>query len=534
MKYVLLATTFAILAAAPARAAQPGGTAMQFFLMDGTIVTGRLAMEHVTIRAGGGAVRKVRAANIRDLTPGFVSRTQLAQRVRQLIDQLAARSWHDRKAAHAALLQMGPAVTLLLETKGASTDLEKRMRIESILASFRSPPRPTAHTPAPPRWPIAGQDRITLHDTTEILDGRMVTQRLDVISDYGKFSIDLAQVNAARRVTPRPLPKYDAPDRIAVTRADAPPVTGDALTTTLSIRTARGMLALPIAQISELAFTPDRKRVGAVLRNGDHVTGEALAEETLSVKTPKGKTLTLPTASVTSLTTTPGYVPQGLICWNRLDGTPSIVGPQVEFVNVDKFITGKIDRGVQVSSSGKAAMRVPAAMLKEAPRGTIEFWVNTIAKPLGRTVGSNKRVTSSIWYYEMLAGPLSMSYRNYSSKNTPYVYLRSGGHYVRTNPNQKGKELQDFGTIGRWNHVAVVWDVKGMKAFAGAPIALLVNGKSVGTFVANRSPTAGQPMGIYPFPSHLLIHQARTTAMKATIAYDELKIWNRVVTDFTP
>jgi len=534
MKYVLVATTFAILAAVPAAAAQPAAATFRFFFMDGTVLTGRLATTNVTIRTGDGKAREVRTANIRDLAPGFVGRTELAQRVRRLIDQLAAKSWHDRKAAHEALIAMGPAVRLVLEAKGADNDLERRMRIESILATFRSPPRPAAHSPAPPRCPIHGKDRLTLHDTTETLEGRLVTNRLDIASVYGIFSVDLAGVNALRRVTDAPRePKYDAPDRIAITVTDGPAVKGQAVTTALTLRTALGELTVPVAQISQLAFSADRKRVGAILRNGDHLAGEALAGKAVTVKTAEGKAVRVQVASVASLTATPGYVPEGLICWNRLDGTPSIVGPAVDFINVDKFVTGKVDRGVQVSPVRNVAMRVPAAMLKNAPRGTIEFWVNAVSKPVGRAIGTGKRV-STIWYYEMLSGPVSLTYRNYSSRNVPYVYLRSGGHYVRSDPTQKGKDVAGFSAVGQWNHVAVVWDIKGLKPFGGAPIAMLVNGKPIGKFVANRSPLAGQPMGDYPFPAHLVLHRTRTAAMKVTVAYDELKIWNRVVTDFKP
>ena len=536
MKYVLVVTVFAVLAAAPALAEQPGAPALRFFFMDGTVLTGTLAMTRVTIRTGDGKAREVRAANIRDLAPGFVSRTDLARRVGRLIDQLAARSWHDRKAAHEALLAMGPAVTLVLEASGAGDDLERRMRIASILAAFRSPPRPTAHSPAPPRCPIRSDDRLTLHDTAEVLDGHLVTQRVDIASVYGNFSVDLARINAVRRLADaRREPKYDAPDRIALTVTGGAVVKGQALTTELTLRTALGKLTVPMAQISQLAFSADRNRVGAILRNGDHLAGEALDGKAISARTLKGKTLRVPIASVASLTVTPGYVPEGLICWNRLDGTPSIVGPAVDFVNVDKFVAGKVDRGVQVSPVSSVAMRVPAAMLKNSPRGTIEFWVKAVSKPVGRPLGANRRVsTSTMWYYEMLSGPVSLTYRNYSSRNVPYVYLRSGGHYVRSDPTQKAKDIRGFGQVGKWNHVAVVWDVKGLKPFAGAPIAMLVNGKPMGRYFPNRSPMAGNPMGDYPFPAHLLLHRTRTAAMKATVAYDELKIWDRVVTDFTP
>jgi len=503
------------------------------FFMDGTVMTARLATRQVGITGPDGAVRNVRTESIRDLTPGFVSRTELARRARQLITQLAAQSWHERKAAHRALIAMGPAVSLMLTDHVTDGDLERRMRIEDILATFRGPPQALPCAPAPPRCPIRPKDRITLHKTTEIIEGRLATRRLDVVGVYGTFSVDLADLNAVRRAPPAPPePTSDKPDRIEVALVGGKTVKGTAGIKALTLEATLGKLTVPTGLISRLGITTDRSRVGVILRNGDHLVGRALTDKTIGVKTPDGKTVAVPAASVAGLSVTPGFVPEGLICWNRLDGTPSIIGPQVEFANIDKFVEGKIAKGVQISTSktNVAGLHVPSKMLKEAPRGTIAFWIKTVSKPGKPAAGKNKRVTSTVWYYEILGGPVSLTYRNYTTRNTPYVYLRSGGHYVRTDSRNKNNAASAFSAVGTWNHVAVVWDTKGLKKFGGAAIAMLINGKPFGKYY--RNPTSGDPFADYPFPAQLLIHRSRSTTTKATVVYDELKIWNRVVTDF--
>ena len=525
----------AVLAAGPALGKEMAAPRFTVFFMDGTVLTGRLATTQIAIGGPDGVVRNIRSTNVRDLTPGFVSRPELAQRTGQLIAQLAARSWHDRKAAQQALVAMGPAVRGLLENHLKDGDLERRLRIEDILAQLRSTTQPHPCVPAAPRCPIGPKDRITLHESTEIIDGRLATQRIKIVGVYGTFTVDMVDINAVRRAPSLPPePTSDKPDRIEVALVGGKTVKGTVGAEALTLQATIGTFTVPTGLISRLAFTADRSRVGVILRNGDHLIGRALEDKAITVKTPEGKTVALPAASVAAMSVTPGFVPEGLICWNRLDGTPSIIGPQVDFAKVDTFVEGKVAKGAQVSTSqtNVAGMRVPAKMLKEAPRGTIAFWTKLVSKP-GKppAAGKNKRVTSTIWYYEILGGPVSLTYRNYTTRNTPYVYLRSGGHYVRTDSTKKNNGAGAFSTVGTWNHVAVVWDTKGLKAFGGATMAMLINGKPVGKYYRNAM--SGDPFAGYPFPAHLLIHRSRSTTTRATVVYDELKIWNRVVTDFT-
>ena len=501
----------------------------RFFFMDGTVVTGQLAATHVAVRAPDGTVRKLRATNVKNLTPGFASRGELIARARRLIAQLSAKSWHDRKAAHAALARMGPAIAVLLEGYRNDGDLERRTRIEDLLKSSRSPQTPQPHTPAPPRCPIRQADRVTLHDSGEVIDRPLVTRRIDVASVYGRFSVALADLNAMRRAEAGPAePKYDKPDRITIILAGGKRVKGSTTARALTLRTTQGKLVLPTGQISRLAFGPGRKRVGVVFRNGDHLLGQVIAPASIAIEAPDGKTAAVPLASIAAMSVTPGFVPAGLICWNRLDGSASIVGPGVTFTDIDAFVAGKVARGVQVSPAKGEAIRVPSAILKGAPRGTIEFWTKIVSKSGKKPPPANKRI-SMISYYEMLHGPVSLMCRSYSTRIPPQVYLRCGGQMVRTDARKKGQDAKDLLTPGRWNHVAVVWDVKGIKKLGGAPVAMLVNGKPFGAYVKN--PVAGVPMGDHPFPAYLVLHNSRST-LSPTVIYDELKIWNRVVTDF--
>jgi len=520
------------LATAPVSA---GGksTTFRFFFMDGAVLSGQLATTHLAVRAPDGTVRKLRSANVRSVTPGLAGRTELVARTRRLIEQLGAPSWHDRKDAHRALLRMGPAVSVLLEGGRKDADLERRLRIEDLLARFRVPQAVPLYTSPGPRCLIRADDRVTLHDSGEVISRPLLTRRVDVVSVYGRFSSGLGEINSIRRLAAAEAePKTDKPDRITIALQGGKAVKGTLPAQALTLRTPRGKLHLPAEGISRLVFSPDRKQAGVVFRNGDHLFGHVLAPGAVMVKAPDGRTAKVPLASIRALTITPGFVPTGLIFWNRLDGSPSIVGPDVAFTDVDSFVPGKVAKGVQVSTTSKGALRVPSAMLDEAPAGTIAFWTKVVSVPAPKKPPPGKRtVTRIISYYEMLAGPVSLTCRSYSSRITPYVYLRCGGQMVRSDPRQKGQDAKTLLAPGRWNHVAIVWNVKGIKTFAGAPLAMLVNGKPFGTFVKNAR--AGDPMRDFPFPPHLVLHRSRSTTTRGpTVIYDELKIWNRVVTQF--
>ena len=535
MRYTFAIAVIIAIVAGPAAADNETPT-FRFFFMDGTVVTGRLVTAAIDVRAPDGTVRKLRAANVRDMTPGFVSRPKLFSRARKLIAQLSAKSWHDRKAAHAALAAMGPAIGALLEDYRKDADLERRMRIEVMLSAFRTRSPPLPYELAPPRCAIRPTDRVTLHDSGEVVDRSIVTQRIDIASVYGSFSVAVTDLNSIRRVVATPAePKYDKPDRIEIALVGGKVVKGTAAAPTLTIRTPRGNVAMPVGLMSRLAFSPDRKTVGVIFRNGDHLVGQAIVPGAFKIKSPDGKAATVPIASIGAMSVTPGFVPAGLICWNRLDGSASIVGPEATFASIDAFVAGKVAKGVQVSPTKGEAISMPAALLKNAPAGTIEFWTKTLSMPTKKPPSANRvrGASSTIAYFEMLHGPLSLMCRYYTSggRANSYVYLRCGGQMVRSDPKKKGQDAKVLFTPGQWNHVAVVWNVKGIKQFGGAPLAMLVNGKPFGIFANN--PRAGDPMRDYPFPARLVLHRSRSTS-SPTVVYDELKIWNRVVTDFKP
>jgi len=135
------------LAATPPAVAQDAGTAarnaalkedpdlMQLHLMDGSVLTGKMSFESITVKtAYGDLIVPIKA--IQRITPGMHSHPELRARVNKLIEQLGSDVFDERETAQRQLADLGPAIRQMLEKRANDDDNERRTRIEKILEEF--------------------------------------------------------------------------------------------------------------------------------------------------------------------------------------------------------------------------------------------------------------------------------------------------------------------------------------------------------------------------------------------------------------
>ena len=87
---------------------------LQFDLVDGTVITGRIAARTIAIRIASGNVVKVPAAALTELTVGLNDRRGLVERVESLVKALD--SDKTRQNALRDIIALGPAIAPKRET----------------------------------------------------------------------------------------------------------------------------------------------------------------------------------------------------------------------------------------------------------------------------------------------------------------------------------------------------------------------------------------------------------------------------------
>jgi len=315
-----------------------------------------------------------------------------------------------------------------------------------------------------------------------------------------------------------PREEKPAPDVLVLTLRDKSVISGVPELGQLTVITPYGRVNVELKHVDTIAMLEDRENGRVVLRNGDRLQGVLVLPAKIELKTVCGR-IAVPVAETSGIAVLAGGRPAGLLLWNRLDGARSLVGPNVEFVEQPAFVEGREGRAVQLAGNNRDGFRVPCEMLKDAPRGTIEFWRKVARKPATVSHGAGPT-------YTCISGPLNLQYNANDGAGHGKWSLGSGGCAVFTETFGNEKSTDLLGADGQWIHYAVVWDREGLKEVGGAKLAFFINGKPHGQY-------ASQPEA-RPFattPEQMLFHHNRN-GFGATMVYDELRIWDRVISDF--
>lgn len=254
----------------PAGAAQP--EAMRFDLTDGMILTGRLAVENLTVRTAKGT-RKVRTADLVSIDVGLDSRPELTRRVDSLIEALGSSQWKRREHAQKELIEIGPALRLIVGSHAEDVDLERRFRIGEILRAYKAW---TAAAKDAPGWGIRPIPLRTLLKTNSgQFVGPITDAQLRIICPYTDLSVKIEQVYLARKIQISEAPRAaDQDETLILDLRDGKRVTGRMKLPAAALRTALGKLSVPFRHISLMDIDKDGKGARLLMRNGDMLRGD--------------------------------------------------------------------------------------------------------------------------------------------------------------------------------------------------------------------------------------------------------------------
>jgi hypothetical protein len=170
---------------------------IRLYLMDGSVLAGRLSIKEVAVETQFGKL-SVPVANIKSITPGLMSHPALAKELTTLVADLGSSNYNDREKAKQALTKMGASIRDELERHQNDADLERRNRIKAILTEFDQQAEDLeAGDGADSGASMRQGDTV---ETTEFtIVGRIVPQSFTVTSLYGDLNVKLADIRRGQR-----------------------------------------------------------------------------------------------------------------------------------------------------------------------------------------------------------------------------------------------------------------------------------------------------------------------------------------------
>ncbi len=201
--------------AAPANPAD--SDALRLHMMDGSVITGQLAIKDLTVDTKFGPLN-VPVENIRSFTPGLMSHPALGKQIAKLIEDLGSGAFNDRETAQHTLAKMGSSIRRELEHRKDDADAERRTRVRAILADFDQAQDDSEDAPAEKsdsdNSPYTQGDTVVTSEFTIV--GHIVPESFAVTSIYGPLNIKMTDI---RRVQRGIVKKDDAPTNFTVTSA---------------------------------------------------------------------------------------------------------------------------------------------------------------------------------------------------------------------------------------------------------------------------------------------------------------------------
>ena len=185
-------------APAPARpgAAQAGGSrTMRLHLMEGSVVTGKLSTDTVTVETAFGKL-DVPVANIVSFTPGLDSHPEEGRKIGRLIQQLGSNAAAERDAAQRALSDMGKSIQPELAQYAMDEDAERRTRVQKILAEFEEADDEEEIEPSAAK-PWLAQD--SLETTLFTVVGKISPQTFEVQTQFGPLKVAIGDIRRGER-----------------------------------------------------------------------------------------------------------------------------------------------------------------------------------------------------------------------------------------------------------------------------------------------------------------------------------------------
>ncbi len=179
-----------------AATAQPGNPrTIRLHLMEGSIVTGRLSTEMVTVATEFGKL-DIPVANIVSFTPGLDSHPEERKRIGRLIQQLGSNAAAERDAAQRTLTEMGRTIQMELARYTQDEDTERRTRVQKILSELEDADDDD-DTEHPSARPWLAQDSLETNLFTVV--GKISPQSFDVQTQFGPLKVAISDIRRGER-----------------------------------------------------------------------------------------------------------------------------------------------------------------------------------------------------------------------------------------------------------------------------------------------------------------------------------------------
>ena len=187
-------------ATAPAPAAEKAPDTIKLFLMDGSMLAGKLGTSEIEVKTKYG-VLKVPLSDIRSFTPGLASHTEFNERLQQLISDLGADGFAEREKATETLRKMGPEIRGELDKALKTAETEKQARLTKLIEEIDQAKQGMGDEDASGEtW--QRNDSIVTPDFT--IAGQIMTREFAVNSNYGALNVKLGDIKAVRRESTAP------------------------------------------------------------------------------------------------------------------------------------------------------------------------------------------------------------------------------------------------------------------------------------------------------------------------------------------
>jgi hypothetical protein len=181
---------------ANANAKPNASESVRVYLMEGSVVSGRLSVESLAVKTAFGTLN-VPVEHVVSFTPGLESHPQLRKKIGRQIQQLGSNDAAEREQAQRELLDYGPGLQPLLEPFRNDEDAERKTRIEKILDELDASAdsfEATAQT-APSRF--IAEDTVETDRFTVV--GQISPDSFRVETQFGSLNVALQDIRSVER-----------------------------------------------------------------------------------------------------------------------------------------------------------------------------------------------------------------------------------------------------------------------------------------------------------------------------------------------
>lgn len=169
---------------------------LQFHLMDGTIITGKLTTKTLPVSTEFGDLT-VPVEAIVSFAPGLNSHTQIKQTINKLIQDLANPNAKTRDQAQAQLLAYGPDLLPELQEHASDPDAERKVRIATLMEELYAVETDEFDQEQGPTISLTRLDQVvTKHFTVA---GQIKQDAFTIASKFGELTVKLGDIKAVER-----------------------------------------------------------------------------------------------------------------------------------------------------------------------------------------------------------------------------------------------------------------------------------------------------------------------------------------------